>query len=296
VNSQVLTPIAPAALYKSGKVRDIYESGDALLLVASDRISAYDFVLPSLIPGKGKILNQLSKFWFCFLEGLIENHFITENVEKYPPALKALGDSIQHRSMLVKKTQVLPIECVVRGYLSGSAWVEYSINGTVCGFRLPSGLQESGKLAEPIFTPAIKAESGHDENISFEKMKEILGEKISLFLRDKSIAIFKKAGEFLKNKGILLADTKFEFGQIGDKVILIDEALTPDSSRFWPADQYQEGRAQQSYDKQFVRDYLNSIPWNRIPPPPTLPEEVIRKTLEKYLEIYEIIVGQKVVL
>ncbi len=288
MSSQPLTPV------KSGKVRDIYDAGDAFLFVASDRISAYDFVLPSLIPGKGKILNQLSKFWFGFLKGVIENHFLTEDTAKYPPALKGLGDFVKGRSMLVKKAQVVPIECVVRGYLSGSAWAEYSATGTVCGLRLSSGLKESSKLPEPIFTPATKAESGHDENISFEEMKKRVGEKRSVFLRDKSIAIFKKAGEFLKNRGILLADTKFEFGTMGENVILIDEVLTPDSSRFWPADQYEEGRAQQSYDKQFVRDYLNAIKWNRLPPVPALPEEVILKTLEKYREIYEIIVGQKI--
>jgi phosphoribosylaminoimidazole-succinocarboxamide synthase len=285
MNAPTLTPI------KSGKVRDIYEAEDALLLVASDRISAYDCVLPSLIPGKGKILTQLSKFWFGFFKDLMQNHYITDDIEKYPPALKTLGDSIRDRSMLVKKAQVLPIECVVRGYLSGSAWTEYSNNGSVCGLRLPSGLQESSKLPEPIFTPATKAETGHDTNISFEEMQEHIGKKQSLFLREKSILLFKKAEEFLKNKGILLADTKFEFGQIGNTVILIDEVLTPDSSRFWPAHSYQEGRAQQSYDKQFVRDYLNSIAWNRIPPVPTLPEAVIHKTLQKYQEIYKIIVG-----
>lgn len=277
---------------KTGKIRSIYDLGDKFLFVASDRISAYDSILPNPVPDKGKVLSQLSKFWFGYLKGVVENHFITDTIEEYPEELKSFGDILEGRSMLVTKAEVIPIECVVRGYISGSAWVEYQKQGTVNGEPMPKGLKESDKLPNPIFTPSTKAETGHDENISFRKMVEIIGKELSEELKEKSLAVYCKARDYLETKGIILADTKFEFGLSNGQVHLIDEVLTPDSSRFWPKASYKPGKGQESYDKQFVRDYLNQIKWDRNPPAPSLPEEIISKTRQKYLEIYRIICGR----
>ena len=277
---------------KTGKIRSIYDLGDKFLFVASDRISAYDSILPNPVPDKGKVLSRLSRFWFDFLKGVAENHFITDNIEDYPEEFKPFKDILEGRSMLVMKADVVPIECVVRGYISGSAWVEYQKQGTINGESMPSGLQESDKLPKPIFTPSTKAESGHDENISFKKMVELVGKEISDELKEKSLAVYCKARDYLETKGIILADTKFEFGLSNGQVHLIDEVLTPDSSRFWPKAGYKAGKGQESYDKQFVRDYLNQIKWDRNPPAPSLPEEIISKTRQKYLEIYKIISGK----
>ncbi len=277
---------------KTGKIRSIYDLGDRFLFVASDRISAYDSILPNPVPDKGKVLSRLSKFWFDFLKGVVENHFISDNIEDYPEEFKPFKDILEGRSMLVMKADVIPIECVVRGYISGSAWVEYQKQGTVNDEPMPEGLQESDKLMKPIFTPSTKAESGHDENISFKKMVNIIGKELSEELKEKSLAVYCKARDYLETKGIILADTKFEFGLSNGQVHLIDEVLTPDSSRFWPKASYKPGKGQESYDKQFVRDYLNQIKWDRNPPAPSLPEEIISKTRQKYLEIYKIISGK----
>ena len=277
---------------KTGKIRSIYDLGDKFLFVASDRISAYDSILPNPVPDKGKVLSQLSKFWFGFLKDVVENHFISDNIEDYPEEFKPFKDILEGRSMLVMKADVIPIECVVRGYISGSAWVEYQKQGTVNDEPMPEGLQESDKLMKPIFTPSTKAESGHDENISFKKMVNIIGKELSEELKEKSLAVYCKARDYLETKGIILADTKFEFGLSNGQVHLIDEVLTPDSSRFWPKAGYKPGKGQESYDKQFVRDYLNQIKWDRNPPAPSLPEEIISKTRQKYLEIYKIISGK----
>ena len=277
-----------------GKVRDIYDLGDKLLIVATDRISAFDIVMANGIPYKGIILTQISKFWFDYLNKDIEHHLITDNVADFPQPFSNYANQLSRRSMLVKKVEVLPIECVVRGYLAGSGWVEYKSSRTVCGQKLPPGLKQCDKLPKPIFTPATKAERGtHDENISFQKCIDIVGKKIATFLRDKSIEIFKKASSYTESKGIILADTKFEWGQVNGKVILIDEVLTPDSSRFWPADKYEPGRDQQSFDKQFVRNYLESISFDKSGPGVTLPSDIIAKTSEKYIEAYQCLTGKK---
>lgn len=279
---------------RRGKVRDIYDLGDKLLIVATDRISAFDVVLPNGIPGKGKVLNQISRHWFEQTRDIIPNHLISTEVDDYPQAFRKHRDVLEGRSMLVKKTKPLPVECIVRGYLSGSGWNEYQRGSSVCGIPLPSGLVESSRLEEPIFTPSTKAEEGqHDENITFEKTTEILGRDLAERVRQVSIALYNRAREIAETKGIIIADTKFEFG-IGEdsgELILIDEALTPDSSRFWPNDGYQPGRSQSSFDKQFVRDYLTSIKWNKKPPAPSLPSEIIEKTTEKYIEALERLAG-----
>ena len=276
-----------------GKVRDIYDLGDQLLIVATDRMSAFDVVMPNPIPDKGRILTQLSKFWFDLTKDIVPNHVLSTKVEDYPKDCQPYQEMLRDRSMLVTKTEVLPVECVVRGYLSGSGWEEYRKTGEVCGIRLPEGLVESSKLDEPILTPATKAEMGlHDENISFEKMEKIVGKELGQRLKTLSIAIYEKAGGIAEKKGIIIADTKMEFGIKGKKLILIDELLTPDSSRFWPKDEYQPGGPQKSFDKQFLRDYLLSIRWDKSPPAPQLPEEIVRKTREKYLEAYEKLVGR----
>jgi len=276
-----------------GKVRDIYDLGDRLLIVATDRISAFDVVMPNPIPDKGRILTQLSKFWFDLTEEIVPNHILSTEVEDYPKDCKPYQEILKGRSMLVRKAEVLPIECVVRGYLSGSGWEEYRKTGEVCGIPLPKGLLESSKLEEPIFTPATKAEMGlHDENIPFEKVEEIVGKDRAKKLRSLSLATYKKARDFAEGRGIIIADTKMEFGMKGRKLILIDELLTPDSSRFWPKDAYQPGGPQKSFDKQFLRDYLLSIRWDKNPPAPQLPEEIVTKTREKYLEAYERLVGK----
>ncbi len=271
---------------KRGKVRDIYDLGDKLLIVATDRISAYDVVLPTGIPEKGRVLTQISKYWFQQTRDVIPNHFISTEVEDYPKVLWNHRDVLEGRSMIVKKARPLPVECIVRGYLSGSGWKEYQKSRSVCQIPLPSGLLESSKLEKPIFTPSNKAEEGqHDENITFEKTVEIIGKGLAERVKTTSIALYNRAREVAEEKGIIIADTKFEFGiDDGGELILIDEVLTPDSSRFWPKDEYEPGRSQRSFDKQFVRDYLTSIGWNQKPLAPSLPLEVIEKTTEKYLE------------
>ncbi len=284
-------------LFIKGKVREVYDLGDKLFMVSSDRISAYDVVLPTPIPDKGKVLNQISVFWFGKTKHIVKNHLIASTVEEYPAELKKYKDQIEQRSMLVVKTEKLPIECVVRGYLSGSGWKEYQNNGKVCGVQLPAGLKESDKIPEPIFTPATKEEGGkHDENISFERMCEILGKELSENLRKISIDLFKFASDVVAAKGLILADTKFEFGlkeMNGKKeIILIDECLTPDSSRFWEKDQYRVGISPPSFDKQFVRNYLDAIKWNHAPPAPSLPDDIVSKTREKYLQALTRVTGR----
>jgi phosphoribosylaminoimidazole-succinocarboxamide synthase len=276
-----------------GKVRDIYDLGDRLLIVATDRMSAFDVVMPNPIPDKGRVLTQLSKFWFDLTKDIVPNHVISTEVKDYPKECEPYQEMLRGRSMLVMKTDVLPVECVVRGYLSGSGWEEYRKTGEVCGIRLPKGLVESSKLEEPVFTPATKAEMGlHDENIPFERVEKIIGNDLARKVKSLSMAVYKKARDFAEQRGILIADTKMEFGMKGGKLILIDELLTPDSSRFWPKDEYQPGGPQKSFDKQFLRDYLLSIHWDKNPPAPQLPDEIIQKTREKYLEAYERLVGK----
>jgi phosphoribosylaminoimidazole-succinocarboxamide synthase len=276
-----------------GKVRDIYDLGEKLLIVATDRISAFDVVMPNPIPDKGKVLTQLSKFWFELTKEIVPNHVISTEVEGFPKECKPYQEILRGRSMLVVKTEPLSVECVVRGYLSGSGWEEYKKKREVCGIPLSKGRLESSKLDEPIFTPATKAEMGlHDENITFEKVEKIVGKELAERLKSLSLAIYKKARDFAEQRGILIADTKMEFGIKDGKLLLIDELLTPDSSRFWPKDDYRPGGSQKSFDKQFLRDYLLSLKWDKSPPAPELPEEIIRKTREKYLEAYERLVGK----
>lgn len=278
---------------KRGKVRDVYDLGNALLIVSTDRISAFDVILPNGIPGKGVVLNQLSKFWFEKTADIIPNHLITTDVNKFPDACRPYKDVLEGRSILAKKAKPLPVECIVRGYISGSGWKEYEKTGAVSGIPMPKGLLESSKLEQPIFTPSTKAEIGeHDENISFEKMKEMIGSELAEKVKEISIRVYQRAADIALSKGVIIADTKFEFGiDEGGRLILIDEALTPDSSRFWPLDKYQAGRGQVSYDKQFVRDYLTSIKWETLPAVPALPEEVIKKTSEIYLKAYNLFVN-----
>jgi phosphoribosylaminoimidazole-succinocarboxamide synthase len=272
-------------LVRQGKVRDIYDIGDSLLMVATDRLSAFDVVMPNPIPGKGRVLTQMSTFWFFMMESLIPNHLITADVEAFPEVCRPYSDILRDRSMLVQKAEPLPVECIVRGYISGSGWNSYVESGDVCGIKLPEGLQESDRLPEPLFTPSTKAEMGaHDENISFEQTADMLGEDMAARLRDISIAIYRKAVEFAEARGIIIADTKFELGMVDDQLILIDEILTPDSSRFWPKDTYQPGGPQKSFDKQYVRDYLLSLSWDKSPPAPELPPEIIQNTQTKYEE------------
>jgi phosphoribosylaminoimidazole-succinocarboxamide synthase len=276
-----------------GKVRDIYDLKDKLLIVATDRVSAFDVVMPNPIPYKGKVLTQLSKFWFGLTQGIVPNHVISTEVEEFPKECQPYKEILEGRSMLVVKADPLAVECVVRGYLSGSGWQEYQQTGEVCGIKFPKGLLESSKLEEPIFTPATKAEVGlHDENISFERVEKIVGRELAHRLRSLSLAIYIKARNFAEQRGILIADTKMEFGIKDGKLLLIDELLTPDSSRFWPKEDYQPGGSPKSFDKQFLRDYLLSIQWGKNPPAPELPEEIIQKTQEKYLEAYERLVGR----
>jgi phosphoribosylaminoimidazole-succinocarboxamide synthase len=280
-------------LYASGKVRDVYGlNPDHLLFIATDRISAFDYVLATGIPRKGQVLTQLSLFWFDFLKDLVPNHLVTADVDRYPEALRKYRDQLRGRSMVVRRADMFPVECVVRGYISGSAWKEYKASGRVCGIQLPAGLNESDQLPEPIFTPATKAASGHDENISFASMVELVGEEASQQLRELTLAIYRKASDYAREKGLIIADTKFEFGRTGSGITLADEVLTPDSSRFWPADKYQPGKPQESFDKQYVRDYLEEIHWNKQPPAPSLPQEVARRTSEKYLEAYRALTGR----
>jgi phosphoribosylaminoimidazole-succinocarboxamide synthase len=278
--------------HAQGKVRDVYSVDEGrLLIVASDRLSAFDYILPTGIPDKGRVLTQLSIFWFDFLREVAPTHFLTADVDEYPEALRPFRDQLEGRSMLVKRARMIEIECVARGYISGSGWKEYRERGTVCGIKLPAGLRESDRLPEPIFTPATKAQSGHDENVSFEHVVSLIGEELAFRLRDLTLGIYARASQYAETKGVLIADTKFEFGFVGDQLLLGDEVLTPDSSRFWPAESYQPGGAQFSFDKQFVRDYLESIRWNKQPPAPPLPAEVAEKTAGKYRQAYQILTG-----
>jgi phosphoribosylaminoimidazole-succinocarboxamide synthase len=279
---------------RSGKVREIFDLGDRLLFVASDRISAFDVIMPNGIPRKGEVLTQISYFWFAQTGAFQPNHLLSRPDELLPKELQPFADKIGRRYMIVKKSKPLAIECIVRGYLAGSGWKEYQKSQTVCGIKLPPGLKESSELPEPLFTPSTKAETGHDENISFEQAKKIAGDKIAEQARAASIKVYNHARDYARKRGIIIADTKFEFG-LDDQhgVILIDEVLTPDSSRFWPADQYAPGKSQPSFDKQFVRDYLETLDWNKTPPGPKLPDDVVAKTTAKYLEAYEQLTGKK---
>jgi phosphoribosylaminoimidazole-succinocarboxamide synthase len=283
----------PAKIFNKGKVRDIYEVDHNLLLVATDRISAFDVVLPNPIPLKGVCLTQLSKFWFDYTKKILPNHTISTDISDFPKVLQEYRVQLEYRSMLVKKTKVIPIECIVRGYLSGSAWSSYKKDKTVCGMKLPGGLKESEQFPEPIFTPSTKAKSGHDINISVSEMKQLIGSDVAETLYDYSLKIYNIAAEYARKRGIIIADTKFEFGKYHNEIIWIDEALTPDSSRFWPADNYEPGVIQPSFDKQYVRDYLNSIRWDHNSAPPNLPQHIINETAKKYQEAYEKITGKK---
>jgi phosphoribosylaminoimidazole-succinocarboxamide synthase len=281
-------------LHASGKVRDVYNlDQNNLLFVATDRISAFDYVLATGIPHKGRVLTQISLFWFDFLKDIVPNHFVTADVSLYPAAIRKHADELRGRSMMVMRAEMFPVECVARGYLSGSGWKEYKATGSVCGVKLPPGLKESDRLPEPLFTPATKATTGHDINISFEEMCKLVDPELSRQLRDITLHIYKKAADYARQRGIIIADTKFEFGQTAKGITLADEVLTPDSSRFWPADTYQPGKAQDSYDKQYVRDYLEEIRWNKQPPAPALPQEVARRTSEKYLGAYRQLTGRE---
>ena len=286
------TNIPECKLLARGKVRDIYDAGEHLLFVATDRISAFDVVLPNGIPRKGEVLTKLSIVWFDFLKDLVPTHFVTANVGDYPDPLPKYRDQLEGRSMLVKKLEMVPIECVARGYLSGSGWKDYQKTGAVCGVKLPPGLRESALLAEPIFTPATKAQTGHDENISFEQACGIIGKELCEKLRDLTLTIYSQASQKALACGLVLADTKFEFGTLDGEIVLGDEVLTPDSSRYWPLETYQPGRSQPSYDKQFVRDYLESIQWDKKPPAPELPPAIVAKTSEKYIEAYYTLTGE----
>jgi phosphoribosylaminoimidazole-succinocarboxamide synthase len=283
------TEMPDIGIPRQGKVRDIYDLGELLLLIASDRISAFDVVLPNGIPGKGRVLTQISLFWFRQMEGIVKNHVVATDIEDFPPKLRKYRDMLEGRSMLVKKTAPMPVECIVRGYLSGSGWKEYQEKGTICGISLPRGLVESSRLDQPIFTPSTKAEEGHDINISFEETEKIVGRERAEQLRQMSLKIYSKARDIAEKKGIIIADTKFEFGMYHNEPILIDEVLTPDSSRFWSARGYKPGKAQDSYDKQIVRDYLLTLDWDKTSPGPVLPPDIVSKTVERYREIMEIL-------
>ncbi|MEO0116612.1 MAG: phosphoribosylaminoimidazolesuccinocarboxamide synthase [candidate division WOR-3 bacterium] len=288
----ITTNLGEVKLFKRGKVRDIYDLEDKLLIIATDRISAFDYVLPTPIPLKGKVLTGLSIFWFNFLKDIIPSHFLTGDIELFPSSLKPYYEILKGRSILAKKAKPLPVECVVRGYLAGSAWQEYQEKGEISGIKLPKGLKEAEKLPEPIFTPATKAEEGHDINITFSEMAKIVGEGNAAYLKETSLRLYKKATRYAEEKGIIIADTKFEFGYWEREVILIDEVLTPDSSRFWDKETYKIGSSPPSFDKQFVRDYLIKIGWDKKPPAPELPAEIVEKTKEKYLTAYERLVGK----
>lgn len=283
-------------LYAKGKVRDIYEVGDYLLMVSTDRLSAFDVIMNQGIPYKGMVLTKISEFWFNFTKDIIPNHFITTDVNQYPSECKEYAEFLKNRSMLIKKAKIVPIECIVRGYITGSGWKDYKRTGEISGIKLPHGLKESEKFPEPLFTPSTKAEIGeHDENISAEQAMQIIDEETFKMVKNATINIYKKASEYALTKGIIIADTKFEFGKVNNEIILVDEVLTPDSSRFWPQDKYQVGKGQESFDKQFVRDYLLSINFKMQPPPPPLPEDIINKTSEKYLDIYKKLTGQSLI-
>jgi phosphoribosylaminoimidazole-succinocarboxamide synthase len=287
------TDLGGTPLIGRGKVRDLYSVGDALLMVATDRISAFDHVLGTGIPGKGKILTQISLFWFDLVKDLVPNHLIATEVRDFPASLHPYTDQLEGRSMLVKRAQMFPVECVARGYIAGSGWKEYKSSGTVCGIKLPSGLQDGSRLPEPMFTPSTKSQDGtHDENISFAAVEKVVGAEAATELRRLTLAIYEKASHHAESKGLILADTKFEFGRVGNDIVLADEVLTPDSSRFWEASAWKPGGAQPSFDKQFVRDYLESIHWNKQAPAPSLPEDVAQRTLEKYLEAFRRLTGR----
>jgi phosphoribosylaminoimidazole-succinocarboxamide synthase len=282
-------------LYHRGKVRDVYDLEDSLLIIASDRISAFDCVIPTGIPDKGKILTSISLFWFDYLSDVIENHLIETDVNNYPSNLQKYKDQLEGRSMIVKKADMIEVECIVRGYIAGSGWKDYQKTGAICGIELPEGLKESEQLPEIIFTPSTKAEKGmHDENVSFDYIVKEQGQEICDFLKNKSIEIYKKASEYAKSKGIILCDTKFEFGKYEDKIILIDEVLTPDSSRFWDCDNYKIGQSNDSFDKQFVRDFLQGLDWDKTPPAPELPEDIVSATRDKYLDALYRLTGKKI--
>ena len=278
--------------FKSGKVREVYDLGDQYLFIASDRISAFDVVMPNGIPDKGKVLNMISKFWFDRTGDIVKNHVVSTDINDFPEVLQEHADLLKGRSMLVQKAELLPVECIVRGYLIGSGWKEYQKSGTIGGMPLRPGYEMAGKLDEPIFTPSTKADEGHDENISIDQMNEIVGEELGQRLIDISLKLYTTAADYALTKGIIIADTKFEFGMVGDELILIDEVLTPDSSRFWPADTYQPGSSPLSFDKQYVRDYLETLDWDKTPPAPELPEEVVMNSREKYLEAYRLLTGE----
>ncbi|MEE8461378.1 MAG: phosphoribosylaminoimidazolesuccinocarboxamide synthase [Acidobacteriota bacterium] len=275
-----------------GKVRELFEVDGHLLMVATDRISAFDVILPNAIPHKGKVLTQLSAFWFERLEGMVDHHLVSVQVDEFPAPLQPFREELAGRSMLVRKCTPLPIECVVRGYLAGSGWAEYRQSETICGSRLPSGLVESAELPEPIFTPATKATNGHDENISFDRAAQIIGPELAEQVRDLSLRIYNRAREYALEKGIIICDTKFEFGMEGSRLLLIDEVLTPDSSRFWPADEFEPGKSQPSFDKQFIRDYLETLDWDKAPPGPELPSSIVEATSQRYLEAYRLLTGK----
>jgi len=279
-------------LYARGKVRDIYRADGRLLIVATDRISAFDYILGSGIPRKGEILTQLSLFWLEFLKDVVPTHLVTADVDQYPEPLHAYRDQLERRSMLVRRARMLEVECVARGYLSGSGWKDYKATGAICGIPLPPGLEESAELPEPIFTPATKAHTGHDINITFEEAAALIGRQVAERVRELTLEIYRRAATYARRRGIIIADTKFEFGFADGELILADEVLTPDSSRFWPADSYRPGGPQPSFDKQYVRDYLESIRWNKQPPAPSLPDEVVRNTSAKYLEAYRLLTGK----
>ena len=281
-------------VFIKGKVRDVYEVGeDMLLMVVTDKVSAFDVVFDQLIPNKGKVLNGISEFWFNYLKDIIGNHVVTTDVSKYPMGLSEFKDELQGRSMLVKKVKMIPAECIVRGYLEGSGLKDYKKTGSICGIKLPEGLKQADKLPEPIFTPSTKAHEGHDENVSYEVVVEQIGEELAKTIKEKSLALYKKASEYAESKGLILADTKFEFGILDGEVVIADEMFTPDSSRFWAMDDYEPGRAQKSFDKQFLREYLETLDWDKTPPAPTLPEYVIKNTEAKYIEAYEKLTGKK---
>lgn len=288
------TPITEVPLFHQGKVRDMYDLGDSFLMVASDRLSAFDVVLPTPIPGKGKILNQLSLFWFKLLD--MPNHLITANVDEYPEVLKKHADYLRGRSMIVKKAHRHSVECIVRGYIVGSGWKDYQKTGKICGHQLPPNLQLCQKLEQALYTPSTKPDVGHDENISYEETFDIVGENVAKILKNLSLDIYTKARDYAASKGIILADTKFEFGEIEGKTILIDEVLTPDSSRYWPADKYEIGKNQESFDKQYIRDWLETLDWDKTDPGPEIPPEIVKKTLEKYIEIFVRLTGKQPVL
>jgi len=290
----VQTDFSTLRLFRRGKVRDVYDLGDTLLIVASDRISAFDVVMPNPIPYKGEVLTKISKFWFSRTHSICENHFLSSTVSEYPPECTPYENYLRGRSMIVLKTEPLPVECIVRGYITGSGWAEYKRSQSVCGVALPAGLKESDRLPEPIFTPSTKADVGHDENITFDEVAKMIGSELAETLREKSISLYAHAAAFAETKGIIIADTKFEFGIRNGNLLLIDEALTPDSSRFWPRAAYTPGTGQPSFDKQFLRDYLLSIHWNKTPPAPELPKEIVDRTSEKYREALRLLTGKDI--